>query len=147
MFNNHLQKLKGIYYTLVGYTGGDVENPTYKQVCQDDTGHAEAVKVVFDPNLVSYEDIAKIYFETHDPTQIGGQGPDIGDQYRTEIFYTSEAQKETAQKLIDILKEKGLKVVTKLTPAQKFWSAEDYHQNYYNKKNQQPYCHIYQKKF
>lgn len=142
-----LQKIKGIYYTLVGYTGGDVANPTYKQVCEHTTGHAEAVKVVFDPNQASYEDIAKIYFETHDPTQTDGQGPDIGDQYRSEIFYTSEAQKETAQKLIDILKAKGLDVVTKLTPAQTFWSAEQYHQNYYIKKNSQPYCHMYQKKF
>lgn len=144
---HHLDKVKGVYYSVVGYTGGKVLNPTYKQVSYDNTGHAEAVEVVFDPNQVSYEEIAKIYFETHDPTQLGGQGPDIGDQYRSEIFYTSQTQKATAEKLINILREKGYDVKTKLTPAKKFWLAEEYHQHYYQKTNKQPYCHIYQKKF
>ena len=143
----HLQKIKGVYFSIVGYTGGTVTSPDYKQVCNNTTGHAEAVEIVFDPNQISYEELAKVYFETHDPTQVGGQGPDIGDQYRTEIFYTTESQKETAQKLIDILKEKGYKVQTRLTKAVKFWPAEEYHQNYYNKTGKQPYCHVYQKKF
>ncbi len=143
----HLQKVNGVYFTIVGYIGGDILNPEYKQVCSSTTGHAEAVEVVFDPNQVSYEELTKVFFETHDPTQVGGQGPDIGDQYRSEIFYTSEPQKETALKLIDILKEKGYDVKTKLTKAVKFWPAELYHQNYYDKNGKQPYCHIYQKKF
>ena len=142
-----LQKMKGIIYSIVGYTGGKVDNPTYKQVCSGLTGHAEAIEIAFDPNQVSYEDLAKMYFETHDPTQVNGQGPDIGEQYRSEIFYTNEKQKETAEKLIKILKDKGLNVVTKLTPATTFWHAEDYHQNYYLKSGKQPYCHAYQKKF
>ncbi len=144
---HHLNQVKGVYYSTVGYTGGRVDNPTYKQVCNENTGHAEAVMVVFDPNQVSYEDIAKIYFETHDPTQVGGQGPDLGDQYRSEIFYLTPQQKATAENLIQILKDKGYKVQTKLTPAQVFWPAEDYHQHYYNKTGKLPYCHIYQKKF
>lgn len=143
----HLQKLDGVVSTTVGYTGGSVEYPTYKQVCTGATGHAEAVKVVYDPLLVSYESILKVYFETHNPGQVDGQGPDIGTQYRSEIFYTSEEQKAVAEKLIAILEAKDIKVVTKLTAAQPFFDAEDYHQDYYEGKGGSPYCHIYQKKF
>lgn len=143
----HLQRVKGVYYTAVGYTGGRTLSPSYKEVCTDLTGHAEAVQVVFDPNQVTYEQLAMLFFETHDPTQINRQGPDIGSQYRSEIFYTNESQLKTAQKLIEILKQKGMKVQTRLTKATKFWPAELYHQNYYNKTGKQPYCHIYQKKF
>ena len=142
-----LQKMNGIIYSIVGYTGGKIDNPTYKQVCTGFTGHAEAIEIAFDPNQVSYEDLAKMYFETHDPTQVNGQGPDIGEQYRSEIFYTNEKQKEIAENLIKILKDKGLKVATRLTPASTFWPAEDYHQNYYLKTGKQPYCHAYQKRF
>ena len=142
-----LQKLDGIISTTVGYTGGHVPNPTYKQVCTGTTGHAEAVEIVFDPSRVSYEDIAKLYFETHDPTQADGQGPDIGEQYRSEIFYLSEEQKATAQRLIDTLRKQGLDVVTELTPASTFYEAEDYHQDYYAKKGGTPYCHSYTKRF
>jgi len=142
-----LQKKEGVIETTVGYTGGHKENPTYKEVCTGDTGHAEAVLVVFDPEKVSYEELVKLFFETHDPTQVGGQGPDIGDQYRSEIFYFDENQKKIAEKVINILKDKGLNVVTKLTKATTFYKGEDYHQDYYRKSGGTPYCHGYTKRF
>jgi peptide methionine sulfoxide reductase msrA/msrB len=142
-----MQKLPGVISTAVGYTGGNIDNPTYEQVCTGRTGHVEALKVIFDPAKVSYEEVAKRFFETHDPTQTDGQGPDIGSQYLSEIFYESEAQKETAEKLIKILESKGLKIATKLRKAEKFWKAEDYHQNYYLNKGTMPYCHAYKKLF
>lgn len=143
----HLQKTRGVLSTTVGYTGGHKQKPTYREICSGGTGHAEAVEVVYDPAKVSYEELAKLFFETHNPTQVNRQGPDIGEQYRSEIFYLDDKQKETSQKLIDILKSKGLKVATRLTKASKFWDAEDYHQDYYMKKNGSPYCHIYTKRF
>ena len=130
-----------------GYTGGHTENPTYEQVCHHDTGHAEAVRVTYDPNVVSYEELAKLFFEIHDPTQIDRQGPDIGDQYRSEIFYTTPEQKETAEKLIRQLEDKGYDIATKITPADRFWLAEDFHQDYYARKGTQPYCHTRVKRF
>ena len=142
-----LQKLDGIISTTVGYTGGHIPNPTYKQVCTGLTGHAEAVEVIFDPSKVSYETVARLYFETHDPTQVDGQGPDIGTQYRSEIFYLSDEQKKVSEKLIKVLRKKGLDVVTELTPATTFYDAEDYHQDYYIKKGGTPYCHAYTKRF
>lgn len=142
-----LQKVEGVISTTVGYTGGSVKNPTYKQVCTGTTGHAEAVEVLFNPGEVSYEALARIFFETHDPTQIDGQGPDIGTQYRSEIFYTSEEQKATSEKLIALLKQKGLDVVTALTPATTFYGGEEYHQDYYLKSGGTPYCHAYTKRF
>lgn len=143
----HLQQVKGVIDTKPGYTGGHVKNPSYQQVCTGMTGHAEAVRVIFNPDSVSYEELAKLYFETHDPTQVDRQGPDIGTQYRSEIFYSSNKQKEIAEKLIKVLEDKGLKIATKLTPAATFWVAEDYHQDYYIKTGKQPYCHIYTKRF
>ncbi|MCP5048659.1 MAG: peptide-methionine (S)-S-oxide reductase MsrA [bacterium] len=143
----HLQKKEGVLSTTVGYIGGHKDNPTYREVCSKTTGHAEAVEVIYDPSKVSYETLARLFFETHDPTQVNRQGPDIGDQYRSEIFYVNEEQKETGQKLIDILKTKGYKVATKLTKATKFWPGEGYHQDYYDKKNGTPYCHFYKKRF
>lgn len=143
----HLQKLEGVIATTVGYTGGYIKNPTYKQVCSGTTGHAEAVEVVFNPDKISYEEIVQLFFETHDPTQINRQGPDIGTQYRSEVFYTNNKQKEVAEKLIEILESKGFDVVTKVTPASVFYEGEDYHQDYYDKKGSTPYCHIYTKRF
>lgn len=142
-----LKKAKGTTSTQVGYTGGHTENPSYDEICTGTTGHAEAVKVVFDPELTSYEAVLKIFFETHDPSQIDRQGPDIGSQYRSAIFYQTEEQKTTALKVIALLEAQGIKVATELKPVQKFWVAENYHQNYYFKKGQIPYCHIYKKKF
>jgi len=130
-----------------GYIGGKKENPSYEEVCRHDTGHAEAVRVVFDSTKTTYEELAKLFFEIHDPEQEDGQGPDLGDQYRSEIFYTTPQQKEVAEKLIGILTQKGYHVVTKVTSATKFWRAEDYHQNHYELRGTEPYCHIYTKKF
>lgn len=144
----HLMKqLPGIISIESGYIGGSKANPTYQEVCSHKTGHAEAVRIIFDPSKVDYETLAKRFFEIHNPEQINGQGPDIGDQYRSEIFYTTPKQQEIALKLIDQLKAKGYKVVTKVTPANTFWKAEDYHQRYYDKNGKQPYCHSYVKRF
>lgn len=143
----HFQKARGVMKTTVGYTGGNTEKPTYKEVCSGTTGHAEAVEVIFDPAKISYEELVKLFFETHDPTQVNRQGPDIGEQYRSEIFYLDEQQKETAQKLIKILETKGYNMATKLTKASEFWNAENYHQDYYMKKKGTPYCHVYTRRF
>lgn len=143
----HFQQLKGVITTQVGYSGGTKENPTYKQVSSGTTGHAETTEVVYDPTQVSYEELAKLFFETHDQSQVDRQGPDIGTQYRSVIFYKNEEQKKIAEKLIKILEDKGYKVATELKPAGKFWEAENYHQEYYKHKGGTPYCHIYKKKF
>jgi peptide methionine sulfoxide reductase msrA/msrB len=142
-----LKQAKGVISTASGYIGGHKDNPTYEQVCTGRTGHAEAVEVIFDPSIISYEAVAKLFFETHDPGQKDRQGPDIGNQYRSGIFYTSEEQKKAAEKLIETLREKGHKVVTEITPATTFWKAEGYHQDYYNKGGGSPYCHRYVSKF
>jgi peptide methionine sulfoxide reductase msrA/msrB len=144
---HHLQQAAGVLSTTAGYTGGRISRPTYEQVCGGDTGHAEAVRVVYDPSLVSYMELAKLFFETHDFTQVDRQGPDIGTQYRSEIFTTDEEQKQTAEQLIAILRAKGYNVATRVTRAGEFWPAEDYHQNYYRKSGGSPYCHVYRKIF
>jgi len=141
------QKEQGVISTRVGYTGGDKENPTYEEVCSGKTGHREAVEITFDPSSITYEDLTRLFFEIHDPTQKNGQGPDIGEQYQSVIFYTNEEQKKTAQKLIDILSEKGYDVVTRLEKAHTFWEAEEYHQDYYQKTGKTPYCHVRIKRF
>ena len=143
----HFHRQNGVKRTEVGYMGGQIENPTYDEVCSGSTGHAEAIKVVFNPKEVSYRDLAILFFETHDPSQVDRQGPDIGNQYRSAIFYTSEKQKETIEELISILAAKGIKVATEVEKETVFYSAEKYHQDYYQKKGGTPYCHIYQKKF
>jgi len=142
-----MQKNDGVISVTSGYIGGHTDNPTYKEVCYEDTGHAEAVEVVFDPKLVSYEELTRLFFEIHDPTQVDRQGPDIGDQYRSEIFYVDDEQKRIAEELIKTLKDKGYKVATKVTKATTFWPAEDYHQDYYDNKGTLPYCHGYTKRF
>jgi peptide methionine sulfoxide reductase msrA/msrB len=129
-----------------GYTGGHVEKPTYKQVCTAATGHAESVEVIFDPARVTYEKLAKLFFEIHDPTEVNRQGPDVGSQYRSAIFYTSDEQKKTAEALIARLRAKGLKVATEVTPASAFWRAEEYHQDYIRKNPERP-CHLRVKRF
>ncbi len=143
----YMQKIPGVISTTVGYTGGHKDNPTYKEVCAGSTGHYEAIEVVFDPATTSYETVAKMFFETHDPTQWNHQGPDFGEQYRSAVFYRSEEQKAITEKLISLLKEKGYKVVTEVRPAATFWKAEDYHQDYYDHKGALPYCHGYTKRF
>jgi len=143
----YLQPVNGVISTTVGFIGGHKENPSYQDVCYKDTGHAEAVEVVYDPDVVSYEQLAKLFFEIHDPTQINRQGPDVGEQYRSEIFYLNEEQKATAERLIEMLRAKGYHVATKVTPAGTFWKAEEYHQDYYGKTGGAPYCHRYEKRF
>ena len=142
-----LKKQDGVVSTTVGYIGGHTENPTYQEVCLQTTGYAEAVEIYFNPEIISFETLAKLFFEIHDPTELNRQGPDVGDQYRSEIFYMNDDQKDIAEKLIAILKEKGLEVVTKLTPASQFYPAEDNHQDYYQNKGGTPYCHIRVKRF
>jgi peptide methionine sulfoxide reductase msrA/msrB len=143
----HFMKAKGVKITTVGYMGGHTQHPSYREVCTGTTGHVETTEVEFDTTKTSYEQMVKLFFETHDFTQVGGQGPDIGDQYRSVIFYTTNEQKEIALKLISVLKDKGFKVATELHPAPHFWAAEDYHQEYYDKKGGTPYCHVYHKIF
>ena len=122
-----LKRIDGVISTTVGYTGGYVDNPTYEQVCSKRTGHYEATEVVFDPQKTNYEEIVRVFFETHDPTQVNGQGPDIGPQYKSAIFYIDESQKIIAQRLINILSAKGLSIATELKAAETFYSAESYH--------------------
>jgi len=129
-------RMKGVMSTRVGYTGGRTKNPTYKKVCSDTTGHAESVEVVFDPKIVSYEDLLNAFFRFHDPTQINRQGPDVGTQYRSAIFYLNEVQKGAALTLIVKLDASGqydCPVATQVLPASEFYPAEDYHQKYYEK--------------
>jgi len=142
-----LQRVPGVLETTVGYSGGRVRNPTYHQVCTTDTGHAEAVEVRFDPQKVSYEQLVKRFFELHDPAQENRQGPDVGPQYRSEIFYLDEEQRETAARLIEYLKNRGTNVATRLSPFAEFWKAEDYHQDYYNRGGGTPYCHFVMPRF
>jgi peptide methionine sulfoxide reductase msrA/msrB len=142
-----LQQAKGVIRAVSGYTGGRVDHPTYKQICNGDTGHIEAVEVLFDPKQASYESLARLFFEIHDPTQTDRQGPDIGEQYRSVVFYRDEQQKAIAEKLINILRDKGFKVVTRVEPASTFWPAETYHQDYYFHKGTTPYCHRPVKRF
>lgn len=142
-----MKQLSGIISVQSGYTGGTTANPTYEAVCRGQTGHAEAVQIIFDPAKISYETLAKRFFEMHDPEQINRQGPDIGDQYRSEIFYTTPQQKQIALQLIDVLEKKSYKIATKVTAATDFWPAETYHQNYYEKTGKKPYCHRYKKIF
>jgi peptide methionine sulfoxide reductase msrA/msrB len=138
----YFQHEKGVLKTEVGYTGGHKENPTYHEVCNHTTGHIEVLRVEFDPSVTNFEHLAKLFFEIHNPTQTNGQGNDIGEQYLSKIFYTNESQKETSIKLIHILEEKGMKIATDLVPATKFWPAEIYHQQYYEKNGGTPYCHF-----
>lgn len=141
------QGKEGVVTAISGYMGGSKESPTYQDVLTGTTGHLEAVEITYDPNQVSYEELTKFFFEIHDPTQANGQGPDIGPQYLSAVFYSNEEEKEITRELIEILKSKGYDVATRLIPAEIFWTAEEYHQDYYVNKNQQPYCHVYQKKF
>ncbi len=132
-----LRKTPGIISTEVGYTGGNVKNPTYKQVCTDKTGHAEAVKITFDPTLISYEELLKVFFSIHDSTQLNRQGLDIGRQYRSAIFYYNDEQKMAAEKIVKELGSSGRlgkSIATEIVPASKFNKAEEYHQQYYEKR-------------
>ncbi|HEY5549831.1 MAG TPA: peptide-methionine (S)-S-oxide reductase MsrA [Candidatus Saccharimonadales bacterium] len=129
----YFDQVPGIVETEVGYIGGKVDNPSYEQVCSHTTGHAEATKITFDPKKVSYETLLKHFFRIHDPTQLNRQGPDVGDQYRSAIFYLNDGQKEQARKTLDLLsnsKKYDKPIVTTLEKAGQFWPAERYHQKY-----------------
>ena len=128
----------GVLKTTVGYEGGNVDNPTYEQVCSHTTGHAETVQIEFDPSKVSYDELLDIFFENHDPTQLNRQGLDVGDSYRSVVFYHNDTQKNKAQAKIKELSEEGKysdPVITQVAPAKTFWHAEDYHQQYLRKRN------------
>ncbi len=144
---HYLGQAAGVLATSCGYIGGDVENPDYQAVCRGDTGHAEAVEVLFDERETDYTTLGQLFFETHDPSQLDRQGPDVGTQYRSHVFYVDAEQKRIAEELIATLREKGHEVVTRVSEAGTFWPAEDFHQDYYERKGATPYCHVYRKKF
>lgn len=137
--------LEGVEDAVVGYSGGHVENPTYKEVCRDTTGHAEAVQVAFDPDAISYEELLEVFFAVHDPTTLNRQGPDVGTQYRSAVFTHSEDQRETAERVIRRLEEEGVwrNIVTEVTPFEAFYRGEEYHQDYFEKNPNQAYCRVH----
>lgn len=139
------QEVKGVEKVVSGYTGGFIKNPAYREVCNGTTGHAEAIQITFNPDLVSYEDLLEIFFGTHDPTTLNRQGADVGTQYRSEVFYHSEAQKEKAENYIQWIEKEKLynkPIVTKVSAASEFYVAEEYHQDYYSQNSQQGYCQM-----
>jgi len=136
-------ELRGVERVESGYAGGQVANPTYREVCTGTTGHAEVVRVEFDPEQVSYEDLLRVFFTIHDPTTLNRQGADMGTQYRSAIFYHSPEQKETAERVIRELSEAGIwdsPIVTEVSEAGEFYPAEEYHRDYYQRNPEQPYC-------
>lgn len=137
------QDLKGVSKVVSGYSGGHVKNPAYREVCNGTTGHAEVIQVSFDPAIISYDQILEVFWNTHDPTTLNRQGNDVGTQYRSAIFYHSEDQKKSAEaSKINAAKDFSAPIVTEIVPFEVFYSAEDYHQNYYNENGNQPYCSI-----
>ncbi|MGC8683880.1 MAG: peptide-methionine (S)-S-oxide reductase MsrA [Athalassotoga sp.] len=141
------KKYKGVLDTRVGYMGGKVKNPSYDRVCTGLTGHYETVEVIYDSTVVSYEELVRFFFEIHDFSQFDGQGPDIGEQYKSVIFYTNEEQRRVAGSVKESLIQKGRIVATQIKRASDFWLAEEYHQNYYEKTGKAPYCHFRRKVF
>ena len=136
-------ELDGVKSVVSGYTGGKTKNPTYKEICNGDTGHAEAIRISFDPSKVSYGELLEIFFATHDPTTLNRQGNDVGTQYRSEIFYHNDAQKKQAEDYIAQMEREGTfgkKIVTRVSAAPVFYEGEDYHQNYYSRNKDQSYC-------
>ena len=139
------QQLKGVTKVVSGYMGGHVANPNYKQVCTGTTGHAEVTNVYYDPSLISFDELLAAFFVSHDPTQLNQQGNDVGTQYRSVVFYHNEEQRTKTKTYIQKLNEEKAypsDIVTEVSPAQIFYAAEDYHQNYYNQNGKEPYCHF-----
>ncbi len=137
------QSLQGVEKVEVGYSGGHVANPTYEEVCRDSTGHAEAVQLTFDPEVLPFEEILGIFFSVHDPTTLNRQGPDVGSQYRSAVFYHTPEQKASAERAIKTLEEEGVwknPIVTEVIPFEEFYRAEEYHQDYFEKNPDQGYC-------
>lgn len=143
----YFQRSPGVISTRVGYTGGHTDEPTYREVCSGSTGHAEALEVVYDPKVTNFETLARLFFEIHDPTQVDRQGPDVGSQYRSAVYYVDDDQRAISERLVEILAAKGLDVATEIEPAGTFWPAENYHQQYYDQTGKSPYCHFYTKRF
>ncbi|MGM0525209.1 MAG: peptide-methionine (S)-S-oxide reductase MsrA [Pseudomonadota bacterium] len=136
-------QVKGIEKVQSGYTGGQTENPTYKLVCTGTTGHAEVAQLTYNPEVISYRQILEIFFTLHDPTQLNRQGNDVGTQYRSSIFYHDEEQKREAEQVIKELEDDDAfadPIVTEVSPLETFWPAEDYHENYFNRNPENPYC-------
>lgn len=136
-------QLEGVISVESGYAGGTLENPTYEEVCTDETGHAEVIRIVFDPRKIDYEFLLEVFFHTHDPTTLNRQGADVGKQYRSIVFYHNENQKEIAEKMIQTLDNEGVfdkKIVTRVEPIHNYYPAEDYHQDYFNQNPQNAYC-------
>ncbi|MFA6831287.1 MAG: peptide-methionine (S)-S-oxide reductase MsrA [Bacteroidaceae bacterium] len=144
---HYMQAQPGVISVESGYTGGQTENPSYEQVKSQMTGHAEAVRITYDPRITDYETLLRFFFEIHDPTQNDGQGVDIGSQYRSEIFFQSEQEKNITLKVIAILRDKGYDVVTRVTKAGPFYLAEAYHQDYFEHHEGEPDCHFYTPRF
>ena len=139
------EDLKGVEKVESGYSGGFVENPTYRQVCSETTGHAEVVQVTFDPEFVSFKEILEVFFTIHDPTTLNRQGADVGTQYRSAIFYHDEEQRRVAEEVISEVEAQGLwsdPIVTEVTPFDTYYRAEDYHQEYFRNNSYQPYCQV-----
>ncbi|AHC51469.1 methionine sulfoxide reductase A [Sulfolobus acidocaldarius SUSAZ] len=137
------KRVKGVISVKPGYSGGKVPNPTYEEVCTDETGHAEVIQITFDPSIITYRELLEIFFEIHDPTTPNRQGNDVGSQYRSIILYHSEEQKKTAEEMIRIYEKKlGKKIVTELVPFEAFYEAEDYHHDFYDKHRNYPYCKL-----
>ena len=136
-------QLPGVTEVISGYTGGTTPNPTYEQICTGKTGHAEVCKIIYNPEIISYNQLLKYFWESHDPTTLNRQGNDIGTQYRSAIFYTDKTQKEIAQKYKEKLSKSNIyqnPIVTKIEPLDIFYTAEEYHQDYYRLNKEQPYC-------
>jgi peptide-methionine (S)-S-oxide reductase len=139
------QRLKGVDKVVSGYAGGQVENPTYEQVCSGSTGHAEVLQITYDPAEISYEELLEVFWKTHDPTTLNRQGNDVGTQYRSVVFYHNETQKELAErykKQLDASDAFSDPIVTLIEPMPEFYPAENYHQDYFNRNGQQPYCNF-----
>lgn len=137
------ERLKGVESAVSGYSGGNVANPSYKEVCTGLTGHAEVVQITFDPDVISYDELLEVFWKTHDPTTLNRQGADVGTQYRSVIFYHNDKQKELAESYKEKLDAAGAfldPIVTEIVPFEEFYKAEDYHQEYYDLNSNQPYC-------
>ncbi|MBI4085428.1 MAG: peptide-methionine (S)-S-oxide reductase MsrA [Candidatus Liptonbacteria bacterium] len=135
-------ELKGVISVMPGYSGGTMANPSYEDVCLGKTGHAEVIKITYDPGQITYNNLLTIFFATHDPTAVNRQGNDVGTQYRSVVFYADEEQKREAEKFIENLNVSGPKVVTEVKPLENFYEAEEYHRNYYKNNSSAPYCQV-----
>ena len=139
------ERLRGVSQVVSGYAGGEAPNPSYQQVCVGETGHAEVVQISFDPQIVSYRDLLSVFFTIHDPTTLDRQGADVGTQYRSAIFYHSESQTQDALSIMEEIEAQRIwpgVIVTELVPSDSFWEAEEYHQDYYRRNSQNPYCQL-----